>query len=524
MIGEGRAGVEPVPPERLDGYVLRERIGQGGMGVVHRAVDPRGAQVAVKLLHPHVAADAESRARFAREARVLARVRGRHIAEVLDADVVSETPYLVTRFVNGRPLADQVEQFGPLTGQEIADLAGDLADALVSVHAADIVHRDLKPANVLIENGTAVVIDFGIAQLADESRITRTGLAFGTPGYVAPEVLSDNTVVSAGDVHAWAATVAFAATGRHPFGSGPLEAVAFRVLREEPDLQGCPGWLVPILRSCLAKRPEQRPTANELVRWLETGRAPAERHVGTVVFPSPPPQARPLGSGESPEGFDPHPGTQLEGGAAAAERPAPEVRGSVLRLVLFGMLAVSVAMAAVLPVFATLLVVCWLLLARTVDGTVRQLETRRSQLGSRRSDGVVATLSLPWHLGRAALLTALSAPIAVAGGLMVALLVTMIGYAAGAPARIGLLLAVGAVVGGLGVWYGLDGASVRRGSRRLLVVSMRTSAVAVGVAIALALLTMLLMSGAAVADPVWWPATDPFEQVRDRVGEYVRFG
>ncbi|MET9021666.1 serine/threonine-protein kinase [Actinopolymorpha sp. NPDC004070] len=263
-----------VESARLGGYVLHERVGEGGMGVVHRATDPRGRVVAVKLLRPHIAGDAESRARFAREARVLARVRGRHVAQVLDADVAAATPYLVTDFVDGPALYEVVDADGPLAGAELADLAGDLADALCSIHGAGVVHRDLKPGNVLLADGIAVVIDFGIAQIADDTRMTTPGLVYGTPGYVAPEILTGTDVSGAADVHAWAATVAYAATGRPPFGRGPLEAVAYRVLHEDPDLAGCPEWLEPVLLRCFAKNPAERPTSAQLLRWLETGEEP----------------------------------------------------------------------------------------------------------------------------------------------------------------------------------------------------------------------------------------------------------
>lgn len=261
---------------RLGSYVLREQIGEGGMGIVHRATDPQGRVVAVKLLRPHVAGDAESRARFAREAQALARVRGEHVAQVLDADVAAATPYLVTDFVDGPSLHEIVTRDGPLEGADLADLAGDLADALCSIHGAGVVHRDLKPGNVLIQDGLAVVIDFGIAQIADDTRLTMPGTVYGTPGYVAPELLNGGDVTPAADIHAWAATVTYAATGRPPFGQGPLEAVAYRVLQDEPDLTGCPDWLVPVLRRCFAKDPATRPSARELLHWLETGEPPPE--------------------------------------------------------------------------------------------------------------------------------------------------------------------------------------------------------------------------------------------------------
>lgn len=291
MQGDLAENAATVELTRLGGYVLRERIGEGGMGVVHRATDARGRVVAVKVLRPHVAGDAESRARFAREARVLARVRGRHVAQVLDTDVAAAMPYLVTEFVDGPPLYEVVEDEGPLKGPDLADLAGDLADALCSIHAAGVVHRDLKPGNVLLEDGIAVVIDFGIAQIADDTRMTMPGLVYGTPGYVAPEILSGAEITPAADVHAWAATVTYAASGRAPFGKGPLEAVAYRVLHDDPDLSGCPPWLVPVLTRCFAKAPAARPSAPQLLRWLETGEEP-------------PPVAGGAGSGASPEPAD----------------------------------------------------------------------------------------------------------------------------------------------------------------------------------------------------------------------------
>lgn len=271
---------------RLGRYTLRERIGAGGMGVVHRGLDAEGNVVAIKLLRPNVAADEDSRVRFAREVRILSRVRGHHIAEVLDADVAAETPYLVTRYIDGEPLEEAVTTDGPLRGAALESLAADLVEALESIHAAGIVHRDLKPANVLVSAGEAVVIDFGIAQLADETRLTVPGMVFGTPGYLAPEVLGGGDVSMAADVYAWATTVAYAATGRPPFGRGRFEAVSYAVVHKEPDLDGVPGWLEPVLRGALAKDPRQRPNVAELRSWADTvdtqAGGAAQAPVGTV--------------------------------------------------------------------------------------------------------------------------------------------------------------------------------------------------------------------------------------------------
>ncbi|HTZ30090.1 MAG TPA: serine/threonine-protein kinase, partial [Streptosporangiaceae bacterium] len=176
-------------PDRLGPYRLLERLGEGGMGVVYLAADEQQRRVAVKALRPAIAADPNARRRLAREVETMQRVRSPFVAEVLDADVTSDPPYIVTRYVSGQTLEDVVSQVGPLTGAHLARLASGLALALSAVHAAGVVHRDLKPGNVMIANGEPVVIDFGIAQVPDSTRLTQTGMFMGTPGYLAPEVI-----------------------------------------------------------------------------------------------------------------------------------------------------------------------------------------------------------------------------------------------------------------------------------------------------------------------------------------------
>jgi len=173
-------------------------------------------------------------------------------------------PYIVTRFVPGRTLDDVVAQDGPLCGQALASLASGLADALLAVHAAGVVHRDVKPGNVMLFQGTPVVIDFGIAQGPDATRLTMTGMFMGTPGYLAPEVIEGKPSTEASDVHAWGATVAFAATGRPPFGSGPYEGIFYRIVNGQADLAGAPAALLPLLAACLARDPAHRPPAVQL--------------------------------------------------------------------------------------------------------------------------------------------------------------------------------------------------------------------------------------------------------------------
>src|SRR5437764_2154289 len=251
-------------PERLGEYRLLDRIGEGGMGVVFLARDRRHRTVALKVRRSSVAGDPTARRRLAREVETMQRVRSPNVAEVIDADLDGGTPYIVTRFVPGRTLDDVVTQDGPLRGPALSRLACGLAEALVAVHAAGVVHRDVKPGNVMLFQDTPVVIDFGIAQGPDATRLTMTGMFMGTPGYLAPEVIEGRPSSEASDVHAWGATVAFAAIGRPPYGTGPYEGVFYRIVNGQADLSAAPGPLLPLLAAALARDPAHRPSAVQL--------------------------------------------------------------------------------------------------------------------------------------------------------------------------------------------------------------------------------------------------------------------
>ena len=260
--------------ERLGPYRLQQQLGAGGMGVVYLASDPAGSPVAVKVLRQGVPAEATARHRLAREVATMQLVHSPYVAEVVDADVEGDPPYIVTRYVPGRTLEDAVVADGPLTGAALAGLARGLAAALAAVHSAGVVHRDLKPGNVMLVDGRPVVIDFGIAQAADSTRLTMTGMFMGTPGYLAPEVIEGRPSGSAADVHSWAATVAYAATGRPPYGTGQFEAIFYRIVHGQPDLDRLPTALLPIVLPALDSDPASRPSAAELVR-LASGLDPA---------------------------------------------------------------------------------------------------------------------------------------------------------------------------------------------------------------------------------------------------------
>ncbi|GII92593.1 serine/threonine-protein kinase [Sinosporangium siamense] len=286
--------------DHLGPYRLLSRLGAGGFGEVHLALDPEGRTVAVKVLHPHVAADAKALTRLAREVEAMRRVRGRHVAEVLDASLDGRKPYLVTAYIQGRSLGVVVDTEGPVFGEDLVRLARGLAEALAVIHGAGVIHRDLKPSNVILADGEPVVIDFGVASVLDSASVTATGAVVGTPGYLAPEVLEGQETRLEADIFAFGATLAYAATGRQPYGTGTVAAVGYRVVHHEPDLDGVPEWLAGVLRDCLNPEPANRPAAEELLQRLPGPiGAPGPRHVPRVFsrarIPVPPPQGQPAG-------------------------------------------------------------------------------------------------------------------------------------------------------------------------------------------------------------------------------------
>ncbi|NWF27175.1 serine/threonine protein kinase [Streptomyces sp. PKU-EA00015] len=261
----------PGDPRHIGEYRLLARLGAGGMGQVYLARSDRGRTVAVKLVRQELAQQEQFRGRFRLEVRAALRVGGRWTAPVLDADTEAPVPWVATGYIAGPALHTVVSgAHGPLPERSVRLLASGLAHALTSIHAADLVHRDLKPSNILITIDGPRVIDFGIARALDtvtDGGLTRTGVLVGSPGFMSPEQIRGDRVTPAGDVFCLGSVLAYAATGRLPFGTGDsgVHAQMFRIAQEEPSLDGVPEGLRDLVRDCLHKDPSARPTPAQIL-------------------------------------------------------------------------------------------------------------------------------------------------------------------------------------------------------------------------------------------------------------------
>ncbi|MEU3603787.1 serine/threonine-protein kinase [Streptomyces sp. NPDC006798] len=253
-------------PEYAGQYRLEACLGNGGMGVVHRATSASGLRLAVKVIHAEHATDPEFRARFRQEVAAARRVSGAFTASVVDADPDAARPWMATLFIDGPTLAEQVKRNGPMEPEAVRRTGAGLAEALRDIHRAGVVHRDLKPSNVLLGADGPKVIDFGISRPKDSDLRTETGKLIGTPPFMAPEQFQrPREVGPEADVFAMGSVLVHALTGRGPFDSDSPYIVAYQVVHDEPELTGVPSGLVPLLRRCLAKDPAERPSPYELM-------------------------------------------------------------------------------------------------------------------------------------------------------------------------------------------------------------------------------------------------------------------
>ncbi|MCX4443026.1 serine/threonine-protein kinase [Streptomyces albidoflavus] len=271
LTGSGAEPLRPDDPAHIGGIRLAGRLGTGGMGRVFLGVH-EGRYVAVKQVLPSVAGeDQDFVRRFGHELDNLSRLPPEATAPLLASDRDARPPWLATAYVPGLTLSDAVRLHqGPLPAEAVWLLLREAAAGLVPVHGLGMVHRDLKPSNVMLTVEGATVIDFGVARATEQSQLTRSGVVVGTPAYMAPEqAVTRRDLTGAVDVFALGSVIAYAAGGNPPFGEESGPAVLYRIVHEEPDLEAVRELdpaLADLVTACLAKAPEARPTAAELVR------------------------------------------------------------------------------------------------------------------------------------------------------------------------------------------------------------------------------------------------------------------
>jgi hypothetical protein len=535
---EGRQGQLPPPGLTVGGYTLLARLGEGGMGVVHLARKPGGERVALKVLRPHIIGDDEARARLAREVSSLSRIRSRWVAEIVDADPWGPVPFVATRYVPGFSLHDQVHDEGPVQGADLVWLARALAEGVASVHAAGVLHRDVKPSNVLMEGRTPILIDFGLARVADDPRLTHTGWLLGTPGYLPPEILHGEDATPASDVHSWGATVAYAGLGRSPYGSGPSMAIMDRVRRGDHDLSGLPEPLARLVGAALDPDPARRPTLDRIRGLLDPDNAaelplrveepedlftmplaitaqegvtPAASVTAptevrpTLVDPEPPRAAarrRPLQEDFWDDHWHDHRSLPVQGWVGPpAPAPAPRAERARRLLLLAAAAVVTGAAVAAYPYVATGVVLLLVWLLRSGSMTASATGDRQRLRGAVRwYDVVVAPLSAPWHLVRSIPTTGLLAFWAAGFAVAAALLC----YAFSVPLGLTLFVSGLALAGAL--YLGPGGSRVRRPLSRLVVpLSRRTPTW--GLALAVLLFAAIVLGLISEAGIHWVPGT-----------------
>ncbi|MDT0323368.1 serine/threonine-protein kinase [Streptomyces millisiae] len=313
----------PTDPQRVGQYRLLGKLGAGGMGSVYLARSDRGRTVAVKLVQPELAAQPEFRQRFQHEVEAARRVGGEWTAPVLDADTLAETPWVATGYVAGPSLHDVVaNSYGPLPERTLFILANGLVKALRDIHGAGLVHRDLKPSNVMITIDGPRVIDFGIARALESGEgLTRTGAAVGSPGFMSPEQCRGETLTPASDIFCLGSVLTFAATGRTPFGdaNSAMTALMLAIVQGQHDLSAVPEGIRPLIESCLAQNPTERPTLDQLHQFTDLpadGEEPwlpgalvarLGRHAVELLDSEDPMQAPPLPSNQPPPAMPPGP-------------------------------------------------------------------------------------------------------------------------------------------------------------------------------------------------------------------------
>ncbi|MFI7449090.1 serine/threonine-protein kinase [Nonomuraea sp. NPDC049714] len=562
-------------PERLGPYRLVRKIGEGGMGVVHLGLDGEGREVAVKVLHPHVAADLKARDRLTREVETMRRVRSPHVAEVVDAELVGGQPYVVTRFAPGRTLEATVLEEGALSARQLIRLTQGLCQALVAIHAAEVIHRDFKPSNVMLVDGEPLVIDFGIAHLVNATRLTQTGMFVGTPGYLAPEIIRDSEITQAADVHSLASTVFFAAVGAPPFGTGTFEAVCYNIMEGRAQLDKAPVWLRGWLLRALQVDPAARPNAHELLKMARaldpsvttfnqpapddgpgrTKRVPSRtrtmdaysdllppveyerpaREVKPARQERPPPyipapmSARPPRADQRVAGYPaPRPTAYQPAQPPAPQQqvrpytpppaPATERKRYLAGSQFVGLLLLVslIALTVMMPVMVGAVAIALAVVFRVGEYLFGDMVKRRQVRGSSAADPLLVLVGTPWALVKASLVSLVHVPLAIAFG---ACVWGVLRWGGGLSVNDAAAYAAGAFTAGLFVLPG--GGAPRKAVTRTLTGVLRTPGAALAAAMVAGTVALFAVMFALGAETVWDPWRAP-ETVIDELTASAR--
>jgi serine/threonine protein kinase len=293
------------PSRSIGTYTIEEEIGRGGMGVVFRARDSRlDRTVAIKVLHQQVAADAESLARFGREARTLAALNHPNVGAIHGLEEAEDGHFLVLEYVDGETLAERLRR-GRLPLADVLEVCTQIAAGLEAAHEAGIVHRDLKPANVKIaSDGQVKVLDFGLARVDAQNAVadpvdatqamtpgdpaTMTGTLLGTAPYMSPEQARGESVDKRSDIWSFGVILYECLTGRNPFAGPTFSDSIAAILATEADLDLLPEATPPLVRQVLRRslqkdRRSRLKDAGDLRMLLEDCRGAVPGTVASVA-------------------------------------------------------------------------------------------------------------------------------------------------------------------------------------------------------------------------------------------------
>jgi len=265
----------------LPDFDLQAIIGSGATSTVVRAVDKSGSSVAIKVFSEDVKSSDSFKKLASREVSNLKKLKGDRTSKVLSANLDSDVPYIVMELVKGDSLASTVAK-KTLTGALLQTVVESLVEAVDEVHQAGVTHRDLKPANVLFGEDGIKVVDFGISASEDSSATTNTSFS-GTPGWTSPEQAVGDTVGPATDIFNLGLLIAYASTGKHAFGEGRPDAMLFRIVNSEPELEQVPDRYRDVVAACLQKEPSERPSIKNLLKALRQGISGENHADGTRI-------------------------------------------------------------------------------------------------------------------------------------------------------------------------------------------------------------------------------------------------